>query len=369
MNICIATPILGAYSETFISSHIGLLPYNIETLSGQGLDQANGQSLLFETRKERLFRYPVRKLGRFDALEFIIKRRIRWLREKQVDLVLAEYGVTGAKLVETCKQAKIPLVVHFHGYDAHNEEAILPMKDAYKTMFKSATAFIAVSSVMVSKLEEMGAPPEKIHYVPYFVDPDVFLQVTPSEAPPTLLSVGRFVEKKAPHLTIQAFAKVLEVVPDARLEMAGDGPLLGASQWQAKALGISHAIIFHGSKNHKWVRQAMSRVRGFVQHSVKAMNGDSEGTPVAVLEAQCSGLPVVATRHTGIGDVVVDGHTGFLCDEGDIEKMSNDMVRLLQMPESEINKVGSAARKRILSNFSSVQTIDKLADVIENAMK
>lgn len=105
----------------------------------------------------------------------------------------------------------------------------------------------------------------------------------------------------------------------------------------------------------------------FVQHSVEAMTGDCEGTPVAILEAQCSGLPVVATRHTGIADVIVNGKTGFLCEEGDIDGMAENMIRVLAMGEDELREMSAAARRRIRDHFGTARTIDKLAELLKES--
>lgn len=83
-----------------------------------------------------------------------------------------------------------------------------------------------------------------------------------------------------------------------------------------------------------------------------------------MLEAQCSGLPVIATRHTGIADVVVTGETGFLCDEGDVHQMAEDMIKVLRMPQGELEAMSIAARTRIATDFSKEQTLDRLAEVI-----
>ena len=368
MKICIATPTLDVYSETFIRTHLECLPFEVFTLSGSRLDQTSGGSILRESTLDRLFNYPSRKLSHFNEQEFVSNRQAKWLKSNQIDVVLAEYGFTGLHVIQACVKTGIPVVVHFHGFDAHNNEAMEPYLEAYRKMFAQASAIVGVSRSMISQLSHLGAPKSKLHYIPYFVDPDYFTPVSPPSALPVFLSVGRFVEKKAPHLTLLAFARVLEVVPEARLEMAGDGPLYGACQWQAEALGIEHAVTFHGSKSHQWIKEAMNRVKAFVQHSVKAINGDSEGTPVAVLEAQCSRLPVIATRHKGISDVVIDGKTGFLCEEGDVKGMADAMIRLLAMSKDEYENMGYLARKNILTDFSKKKTIGSLAKVIQDSV-
>ena len=95
----------------------------------------------------------------------------------------------------------------------------------------------------------------------------------------------------------------------------------------------------------------MRHVRAFVQHSLVASDGDSEGNPVAVMEAQLSGLPVIATRHAGIPEVVVDGVTGVLVAEGDVEAMANAMLTLLEEPMLA-QQFGQAGQKRAREHFT-----------------
>ena len=164
-----------------------------------------------------------------------------------------------------------------------------------------------------------------------------------------------------------AFKQALQHCPDAILELVGDGVLLGPCKRIIQALHLEGHVILHGTQDHDWVANKMKQVRAFVQHSVEAENGDSEGTPVSVLEAQCSGLPVVATRHAGIADVVIDGETGFLSEEGDVDRMAQNMIKVLIMPSEQLNVMSMNARQRILSHFGSDQTIDKLAGIIRQA--
>src|SRR5205823_4306575 len=77
----------------------------------------------------------------------------------------------------------------------------------------------------------------------------------------------------------------------------------------------------------------MRQARAFVQHSVEASTGDCEGLPVGILEAGASGLPVIATRHAGIPEAVVDGETGVLVAEKDVRGMAHAMAHLLKSPE------------------------------------
>jgi colanic acid/amylovoran biosynthesis glycosyltransferase len=366
-KICIAAHDFDVYSETFIRQHVENLPFDVVRLAGSQLGHAPGGPLQ-KSKRERVWHYLLRKMGRFDDRTANISRMADWMRRQKLSAILAEFGTMGVRLTNACEQAEVPLIVHFHGYDAYCEDVIVSEKKNYLRMFAQAHAIIGVSGAMCGQLRAMGAPFEKIHCVPSYVNPKDFSPASPQEANPTFLAVGRFVEKKAPQLTVLAFSKALAARPDIRLEMVGDGPLLGSCQWLARALNVGHAIIFHGRKNHEWVASAMKRVRAFIQHSVRANNGDSEGTPVAVLEAQCSGLPVVATYHTGIAEAVIDGETGFLCEEGDVGRMAQSIIRMHDIDAAELRAISCAARERFLKEFSREKTLDKLAGIIRQAI-
>ena len=134
----------------------------------------------------------------------------------------------------------------------------------------------------------------------------------------------------------------------------------------ARELGVENAVEFPGSVDHAGVAAWMRKARCFVQHSVCAENGDSEGTPVAVLEASSCGLPVISTRHAGIVDAVVDGVGGFLVGEGDVDGMADHLLRMVREPELAAG-MGAAGRPHIAANYSSEKSLGKLRQVLADA--
>jgi glycosyltransferase involved in cell wall biosynthesis len=288
-------------------------------------------------------------------------------RQYEIHVVLAEYGETGVQVMKACDLAHIPLVVHFHGYDASVTSVLKANSETYPRMFQRAAAVIAVSKAMAQRLISLGAPQEKVHYNPYGVDCEKFGGAQPESAPPVFLTVGRFTDKKAPQLTLRAFAKVQSLCRDAKLRMVGDGPKFEECRQLAASLGVENAVTFLGSLDHLAVMEEMRTVRCFVQHSIEAESGDSEGTPVAILEASATGLPVVSTRHAGIPDVVLEGETGFLVNERDLEQMSIHMLQLATDPELAA-RFGRAGRARVENNFSREQRLGNLWSIIESCI-
>jgi glycosyltransferase involved in cell wall biosynthesis len=285
------------------------------------------------------------------------------LKRLGIGVVLAEYGPTAVSFLPACRSAGVRLVVHFHGADLSRSDILETYRSGYKTLFAEAAAMIVVSAAMKRRLEEMAGPSERIFLIHYGVEGDFFRAVNAAANPPTFVAVGRFVDKKAPHLTLLAFRQAVEECPESSLVMVGDGPLLPACQELARALGLEGRVLFTGILEPARVVELFGRARAFVQHSVTAPSGDSEGTPVAVLEAGASALPVIATRHAGIPDVVIDGQTGLLTDEFDLSGMAQHMIRLAKDPDLA-GRLGQCARQRVTAHFSSEKAIGQLRDAL-----
>lgn len=373
MNICVLVPNKDVYSETFIRAHIERLPGKITSLYGWVFPTylANGKLLLPPPQFiEKVRRSLLHRLLKFNFDEDALRRRAlhRFLRDNAIDVVLAQFGHMGTRVMDVCEKAGVPLVVHFHGADAYDYATLKEFGENYRVMFQKTAAVIAVSRHMENQLVKLGALKEKVHYSPCGMDPAMFYGSDPAKSPAVFLTVGRFVDKKAPHLVLLAFKKVLEKKAQVKLLMVGDGPLLNSSISLARALGIEQSVSFLGVKSHKETAQLMREVRAFVQHSIVPPSGDSEGTPVVIQEAGGSGLPVIATYHGGIPDVIEDGVTGFLVNERDVEAMAERMIRLVEDPELAA-AMGKAAQKRILANFTLGKNIERLTAALEAAVR
>jgi colanic acid/amylovoran biosynthesis glycosyltransferase len=365
--VCIVFPNQNAYSETFIRAHIEQLPAKVEVLYG-------GYFPKYKADREPLLTglsgLAVKVMGFFPRVCSSLSAKVanfelkRFFLKHHVELVLAEYGPTGAAVTDACLQAGVPLVVHFHGFDLYHRAILEKYDSRYRRMFSAAKALVTVSHEMTQRLQDLGAPMDKIFYNSCGVDTSLFSGADPAHAGPVCVAVGRFVDKKAPHLTVLAFKEAVSKCPDARLIMIGDGPLWQSSEKLARELGLEGAVEFLGQRSHAEIATIMRKARMFVQHSVQAVHGDSEGTPVAILEAGASGLPVVATRHAGIRDVVVEGQTGLLADEGDVEGMAANIIQLAQDPVLAA-RLGTAARERICAQFSMQESMARLWRIME----
>ena len=287
-----------------------------------------------------------------------------FFRQKKVDVILAEFGSNGANIYPHAKRLGIPLIVHFHGHDAHRSSEVNAYRDRYRRMFEYAFRIVSVSRVMTKALIEMGADPSRIVYDPYGPRDD-FYEVEPKYNR-NILFLGRFTDIKANYLVLDAFRKVLDEHRDATLTMVGSGELLETCKTLARAWGIEQSVNFPGSVNHAETRRFFENACMFVQHSVTPSYGDAEGTPVTILEAEAAGLPVVSTRHAGISEAVVHGRTGYLVEERDINGMARYMSGLLSNRDDCV-AMGARARQHIKKNYSMKRHIGILQELIDAA--
>ena len=179
------------------------------------------------------------------------------------------------------------------------------------------------------------------HVQPSGVDTAAF---APGRKDPNLIaSVGRFIGKKGHKISIGAFSRACESHPDLRLEIVGDGELLEACKRQAERRGVSHRVIFHGTKSHDFVRDLLARSSIYLQHSVTDSKSETEGIPTALQEAMSCGNAVISTRHAGIPEHVRDGENGLLVDENDRSAYLEKLKLLLRDDEMR-GRLGANAR-------------------------
>lgn len=368
-RIAIATPSENAYSETFIAAHLSRLQDVRLVLSGGELPTrvVNGPALRHFGGMAQLRDHVLARALGTDQAGLVGRRIARVLRQERIEVLLAEYGSTAHMLLDACRHAEVPLVAHFHGFDAH-KEAVIEAKGRYQALFAQARALVVVSRAMEQQLLALGAPREKVIYSCYGIDAQRFAAGDPERSAPHFVAVGRFVDKKAPHLTLSAFERLVQRVPEARLTMVGQGPLWESCVQRARSAPLAGRVDLPGVRTPDEIAALLRGARAFVQHSVRALSGDSEGTPLAVLEAMATGIPVVATRHAGIADVVGHGEHGLLCDELDVEAMAANMERLARDPRLAAD-LGRAGRAKAEREHRVEDSIARLQAILERAAK
>jgi glycosyltransferase involved in cell wall biosynthesis len=246
--------------------------------------------------------------------------------------------------------------VTFHGYDATATDDWMRRESLRCRVFlrrrralkRYGALFIAVSEFTRGKMLERGWPEEKIvvHYIG--VDTAFFRPDPAVTRDPVVLFVGRLIEKKGATHLITAMRDVQARVPEAELVLIGHGSRRAQLERQASESGVRARFL--GELPPEEVRGWMKRAQVLCAPSVTASNGDSEGLPTVIVEAQAMGLPVVASISAGIPEIVADGVTGFLGREGDVTALTAQLLTVLD--DSALReRMGGAGRARVLAHF------------------
>lgn len=363
MKILIISSQTPEKSSTFIKNQFRYLHSEHILHSGFRPYIYKNQSIFKFPLNNNFIRAGIKRILPFLYTRFYESALTRFLLKMNFDVVLGNYGTQSSNIAVSCKRAGVPLVVHFHGYDAYIHSVLKKYEDRYRMLFQISSSIITVSNDMAIQLKSLGAPEEKVVVNPYGVDNTLFSQCRPDLNGKRLIFVGRFIAKKAPDLLLKAFHRTLQRVPEAILIMIGHGELYEKTVKTIAELNITDHVKLLGWQSPEVIASEMGNARAYVQHSKFAENGDAEGTPNSILEAACCGLPVISTKHTGIKEAVLDGITGYLVEEGDWESMSNYMADLLLNP-GQAYKMGNEAREHILKHYNIHIQIEKLSTIL-----
>ncbi|NIM29640.1 MAG: glycosyltransferase [Gammaproteobacteria bacterium] len=176
--------------------------------------------------------------------------------------------------------------------------------------------------------------------------------------PVRILSVGRAVEKKGYDDLLAALARLPADV-HWRFEHVGGGPRLRRLKRLAASLGIAERIRWRGALAGPAVLASYAQADMFVLSSRIARDGDRDGLPNVLMEAQSQGLACVSTRVSAIPELLEDRSNGLLVDAGDVQALADAMLGLIREP-AQRHRLGAAGRARVAHEFRFEDGIDRL---------
>lgn len=258
--------------------------------------------------------------------------------------------------------AGIPYSFTAHGSDIHRDRTMLPEKVAEAAFvvpiseFNEAVILEACEGHYADKMTVIHCGVDTRNFKPQVkpnrekVERLSGVNGTQERAPLAILCIGTLHEVKGQHHLLEACRLLKERGVELRCHFIGDGPDREALMEQRDRYGLSDRVRFHGQQTHAEVIRLLRMADVVAAPSVPSSDGRREGIPVALMEAMASGVPVVASRLSGIPELVEDGVSGVLTPPGDAHALADALERLwLDSPLRQ--RLGRAARERILEAF------------------
>jgi len=294
------------------------------------------------------------------------------IRQLKPVLLHAHFGNIGYRALPLKRKFGLPLVTTFYGYDMSQ----LPKRDPfwitrYQQLFSEGDVFLVEGTYMRQRLIELGCPPEKVLVQHLGIDLSK-LHFQPrmlKENQVRVLFAGSFREKKGLPYAIRAFAKVRERYPNMELVIIGDGNMREELLDLVQDLQLVGCTRFLGYQPYSNFIEELYKAHIFLAPSVTAKDGDTEGgAPVSIIEAQATGMPVLSTYHADIPEVVLDGKSGFLVPERDIESLAQRLSYLVEHPYIW-ESLGRVGRRHIEQKYNLETQVDKLERIYDDVCK
>jgi glycosyltransferase involved in cell wall biosynthesis len=374
-KVLVYKPDLLPRSETFIKEQVlslrrwhGVLVGHYRVPRGLPLDGLDLRLLMHDPpRRTENFLWRTRRL--FGG---VCRREVEQLAAERAQLLHAHFGTVAVDVWPLAKALGLPMLVTLHGFDINIQRDWWEAgnggwrrrsypKQLLRMSQDKRVHFIAVSEAIRETAIYYGIQREKITVCHIGVDTNKFRpdNVAKDAGHPRVLFVGRLVEKKGVSTLIRAFAKMSAINPRAELVIAGEGPLRNTLEALASELNVPARFI--GAVSSEEVKRHLGRAQIFCLPSITAGNGDAEGLPITILEAQASGVPVITSARGGVGEAVVDGVTGYSFPEGDVDMLCQLTASLLDDPV-HLASMSLNARARAVEKFS----IEKLSKLLED---
>ncbi|MGB5814039.1 MAG: glycosyltransferase [Thermoanaerobaculia bacterium] len=276
----------------------------------------------------------------------------RLLSENKFDLLHAHWVVPNG-LVSAPVASRVPLAIGLHGSDVFLAERPVVRRFVGRALGRSRLV-TGCSPELVDRVCALGFERERARVIPYGVDTRKFSPgddrqtswrdqlAIPADAV-VGLSVGRMVTKKGYHVLMKTLAEVMALAPDLHLVLAGGGDLL--EELESAALPWRDRVHFPGAVLRGALPDLYRAADFFLLPAVHDAKGNVDGLPNVILEAMATGLPVVASRISGIPLAISDGVEGLLVEEQDPTRLLEAIEQLVENRDRRL-EMGGAARAR-----------------------
>lgn len=304
----------------------------------------------------------------FNFLSFF--RILAYLKKHRFDVVQTCRSIPNLYGRLAAIAAKVPYIIseeHSY-YERYNPSLGYLFKVVNRILARRTYRIITCSdAVRQAIIKEEGIEENKSLTIHNAIDINKFalddskeearLQLGLGRTVPVIGFVSSLVERKGHIYLLRAMRSILSWHPDAKLIIAGQGPLKRELESFAERQGLGNCVYFLGLRRD--VPLILRAMDIFVSPAIKEAFG------INLIEAMYSGLPCIATNVGGIPEVVKDGQTGMLVPPANPEALAKTIKELLDKPDLA-ERFGAAGKKRVLDNFTADKYIEKLENLYDN---
>ena len=198
---------------------------------------------------------------------------------------------------------------------------------------------------------------------PLGIDPAVYEPAPFRESPGMfeIVCVGRLTPFKAQHVLLESVHSLVREGRRVRLRFVGDGPDRAGLEARIRSLNLSAQVSVEGWRNQAEVRQF------YRQADIFALASFAEGVPVVLMEAMAMQIPCVATRITGVPELIRDGIDGLLVTPSDPVELAGAIARLIDDVDLR-RRLGAAGRARVQGKYHLATNVGHLADIFRRRL-
>lgn len=333
------------YNATFLTKFIS---EDYETLLVGGLpekDESDSLHIPENYGVKPLLIPEMKRIPNFRSDREAYRKIKQIIREFQPDIVHTHAAKAGALGRKAAKACGVPVIVHtFHGHVFHSyfgRTKTWLYKTIERRLAKISTGIVAISPM---QKEELGAvhgicSPDKIKVIPLGFDLSKFRENLPEKRMETrqkwnlgdeeiaVAIVGRLAPIKNHGLFLDVIRLLAEKGIKARYFIVGDGQEKASIEQRAKELEDTYGVKIELTS---WIKDIATFNAGM---DIICLSSDNEGTPVSLIEAQASGIPVISTDVGGVKDILAEGETGFVVPKNDVKSFGEKLQLLIENKE------------------------------------
>ena len=322
-------------------------------------------------RALNIFKYNYSKYSEQAAFFRLFYSAIPLLSKPPYDIIHCHFGPYGLRgvLLRDIGAIQGKIITTFHGFDV-NLYIRQHKEDIYKILFKKGDFYTANTTFTANSAIKLGCPKDKIVILPMGLDLTAYSfhpKFLAAGESVKIITVGRLVEKKGIEYSIRAVGKVLEKHPNIEYRIVGDGYLRQSLENLIAELNLSDQVKLLGWKTQDELCQLYADSHIFILSSVTTADGDQEGQGLVLQEAQAMGLPVLSTLHNGIPDGVLDGESGFLVPERNVDALAEKLRYLVENP-SVWSDMGRAGRAHVEKDYDINKLNDRLIEIYQQLL-